>query len=148
MFETQVAWRVGDAFSIAVGLLSGGNIAISAAAKLYVTDYLKCLEEKGASATALYSDPKEPTDTAIVAVQEENLGKIIQCIFHPILPLTKAAAKTYGLYAIKYSFRTKYTTFHVLALATTDRIARALCNKLPACKSSDITKITVGRYQL
>ncbi|MFH1895160.1 MAG: hypothetical protein ABIJ74_01070 [archaeon] len=146
VMTTTVA-PISQTFTTAVSIAVTENPEVSVAAGNYVKNFAKCANNKGLTKMTYYKDPNDIKDHALLVIVEEDYKKVLDCALESLGGTGSIVGyeKDYGVYTIKYSFKTIHgQIFHVIAITTTKQIAEKLCSNLPACNSSKI----VRQYEL
>ena len=102
--------------------------------------FLECYKTNSGVEIQLISAENDIYDQSIIAVGEENLGKILQCVAVSLPPgsiVTKQ--KQYGIYASKCRIQDK-STWDIVVLSSVKETIEELNKKIPGCADAEIIK--------
>lgn len=140
---TSAVAPIAGTFTTAVSSYATSNPQLGQAAGDYVTSFGRCADTKGLAKITYYHSDEDILDHALLFIVNEDKEKAVQCLIESFLcqgcMSIVDTSKEYGVFTIKYSFKTPSNQiFHVGAVTTTKEIAEDLCEKLAGCQNSDI----------
>lgn len=97
----------------------------------FTQKFIVCLKDEGVSTISLYTHKSDVADVGIMAVGEENTGKILDCLVQSAIPFCAGCPppKKYGLCGAKWAVKdTAGHKYYAVFLGTTDNVCHTLCD--------------------
>jgi len=136
---------VAGTVSGAVAIYGGVSAPFSVEIGLKTQKFIECANAEGAGSITSYISESNAADFAVLAIGEDDTGKLFKCVVKTAMPFSIAGPTSYGIYGAAYSVKNTDTgtNFYLTFIASNDKAAYALCDKLANCNKDKLFAVAV-----